>query len=148
MEASDVGIDARSSAMTAKNLIASDRVEGTEVRRSDGITIGSIRRLMIDKPSGRVVYAIMSLTGASDQPDDQRALPWKLLRYNTTLGAYEIELTNEQFWSAPPRLSDATDDASFDRAWEEHVHSYFHTEPYWNSETDRATDSPLGKEKG
>src|SRR5215213_3125307 len=93
MKASDVGVDARSSEVRAKNLIASDRVEGTEVRRSDGTKIGSIQRLMIDKPSGQVVYAIMSLTGAADQPDDQRALPWKLLRYNTELGAYEIELT-------------------------------------------------------
>jgi hypothetical protein len=146
MDANDVGIDAQSSAVAANNLIASDRVEGTEVRQSDGTQIGTIRRLMIDKPSGQVVYAIMDLTGASDQSGSQRALPWKLLRYNTGLSAYEIDLTEEQFRSAPHH-DDATGDASFDRAWEEHVHSYFHTEPYWNSETGRATDVPFGKEK-
>ncbi len=33
------------------NLIASDRVEGTPVRRSNGEKIGTIQRLMIDKLS-------------------------------------------------------------------------------------------------
>ena len=35
------------------SLIASDRVEGTPVRRSDGGKIGTIERLMIDKLSGK-----------------------------------------------------------------------------------------------
>ena len=146
MDANQAGIDAQSRAVTANNLIASDRVEGTEVRHRDGTQIGTIRRLMIDKPSGQVVYAIMDLTGASDQSGSQRALPWKLLRYNTELRAYEIDLTEEQFRSAPHHDA-AAGDASFDRAWEEHVHSYFHAEPYWNSETGRATDVPFGKGK-
>ena len=40
MDANDVGIDAQSSAVAANNLIASDRVEGTEVRHRDGTQIG------------------------------------------------------------------------------------------------------------
>jgi len=36
------------------SLIASDRVEGTPVRRSDGEKVGTIERLMIDKLSGSV----------------------------------------------------------------------------------------------
>ena len=42
------------------NLIASDRVEGTPVRRSSGEKIGTIERLMIDKLSGNVAYAVLS----------------------------------------------------------------------------------------
>ena len=37
----------------AHNLIASDRVEGTPVRSTDGSTIGTIERLMIDKLTGK-----------------------------------------------------------------------------------------------
>ena len=42
-------------AMPAKphRLIASDRVERTAVRRSDGTKVGSIERVMIDKVSGK-----------------------------------------------------------------------------------------------
>jgi hypothetical protein len=44
------------------SLIASDRVEGTPVRRSDGEKLGTIERLMIDKTSGKVAYAEVNLT--------------------------------------------------------------------------------------
>ncbi len=44
-------------------LIASDRVEGTAVRRPNGDRIGHIERLMIDKISGKVSYAILSFGG-------------------------------------------------------------------------------------
>ena len=44
-------------------LIASDRVEGTAVRRANGDMIGHIERLMIDKISGKVSYAVLSFGG-------------------------------------------------------------------------------------
>ena len=37
-------------------LIASDRVEGTAVRRPNGERIGHIERLMIEKATGKVVW--------------------------------------------------------------------------------------------
>jgi PRC-barrel domain protein len=46
--------------MTGKPLIESDRVEGTTVYDPQGNNIGSIKRLMIEKISGRVAYAVMS----------------------------------------------------------------------------------------
>ena len=44
-------------------LIASDKVEGTAVRRSDGEKLGSIKRVMIDKRTGKVPYAVMTFGG-------------------------------------------------------------------------------------
>ncbi len=40
--------------MTGKPLIESDRVEGTRVYDRQGNSIGSIKRLMIEKISGKV----------------------------------------------------------------------------------------------
>jgi hypothetical protein len=51
------------SAMTGKPLIEGDRVEGTTVYDPAGNNIGSIKRLMIEKISGRVAYAVMSFGG-------------------------------------------------------------------------------------
>jgi hypothetical protein len=42
------------------NLIGSDKVEGTPVCRPDGERVGQIERIMIDKLSGKVAYAVMS----------------------------------------------------------------------------------------
>jgi hypothetical protein len=45
------------------HLIASDRVEGTHVRNTDGSTIATIERVMIDKITGYVAYAVLSFNG-------------------------------------------------------------------------------------
>jgi len=42
-------------------LIGSDKVEGTAVYGADDQKIGSIERVMIDKVSGRVSYAVLKL---------------------------------------------------------------------------------------
>ena len=44
-------------------LIGSDKVEGTAVYGTDGNKIGSIERVMIDKTSGRVSYAVLGFGG-------------------------------------------------------------------------------------
>ena len=46
-------------------LIASDKVEGTPVYRSNGEKVGTVERLMIDKLNGKVVYAVMSFGDSS-----------------------------------------------------------------------------------
>ena len=44
-------------------MIGSDRVEGTNVYRSEGTKIGGIERVMLEKVSGKVSYAVMSFGG-------------------------------------------------------------------------------------
>ena len=46
-----------------RSLIASDKVEGTAVYRSNGDKLGRIERVMIDKETGKVAYALMSFGG-------------------------------------------------------------------------------------
>src|SRR4051794_36061299 len=57
------------------HLIASDRVEGTAVRRPNGDKIGHIERLMIDKLSGKVSYAVLSIGGVFGMGGGVVALP-------------------------------------------------------------------------
>ena len=111
-------------------LIASDKVEGTPVRRSDGEKIGVIERVMIEKRSGKVAYAVMSFGGFMGMGEGYHTVPWSVLKYNTALDAYEVNLSEDQLKGAPPRTSQGQD-ASFDRDWEEHVHRYYNAAPYW-----------------
>ena len=115
---------------SGNSLIASDRVEGTPVRRSNGDKLGTIERVMIDKTSGKVVYAVMSFGGFLGLGEDYHTVPWSALRYNTELDAYEVDLTDEQLREAPRRTGEGRDPA-FDRDWEEHVHRYYNATPYW-----------------
>ena len=113
-----------------RSLIASDKVEGTPVRRSDGEKVGTIERLMIEKASGRVAYAVMSFGGFLGLGEDYHTLPWGVLTYNTALDAYEINLTEEQLRDAPKRDREGTEPAA-GREWEEQVHRYYNATPYW-----------------
>jgi sporulation protein YlmC with PRC-barrel domain len=114
------------------NLIASDKVEGTPVRRSDGEKIGTIERVMIDKRGGKVAYAVMSFGGFMGLGEEYYTLPWSVLTYNTSLDAYELNLSEDQLRGAPRRSAEGHD-PSFDRDWEEHVHRYYNATPYWGA---------------
>jgi len=58
------------------NLIGSDKVEGTAVYGADRSKIGSIERVMVDKLSGEVSYAVLSFGGFLGIGDDHYPLPW------------------------------------------------------------------------
>jgi hypothetical protein len=82
------------SARQTHTLIASDRVEGTPVRRVGGEKIGTIERLMIDKLSGNVAYAVLSFGGFLGLGQKHAPIPWARLAYDRALGAYRLDLTD------------------------------------------------------
>jgi sporulation protein YlmC with PRC-barrel domain len=83
------------------NLIGSDKVEGTAVYGADRNKIGSIERVMIDKKSGKVSYAVLSFGGFLGIGDDHYPLPWQSLKYDTALGGYVTGVTEAQLQGAP-----------------------------------------------
>lgn len=93
--------DATNDAKATHDLIESDRVEGTNVYRSDGTKIGSIERVMIDKYSGQVAYAVMSFGGFLGLGHDHYPVPWAKLDYNPKLGGYEVNITDAELKAAP-----------------------------------------------
>ena len=82
-------------------LIAADKVQGTDVFNNGGDRLGSVHDLMIDKQTGQVAYAIMSFGGFLGVGDSYHPLPWSLLRYNTNLGGYVVEIDESQLEDAP-----------------------------------------------
>ena len=106
-------------------LIPSDEVEGTPVRRPDGEKLGFIDRLMIDKATGQVAYAVLSYDGFLGLGEKHCPVPWGDLKYNPQLSAYELDMEVEQ-------LNRAGSDRNFD--WGERTHDQqlraYHKVPY------------------
>src|SRR5215216_1651794 len=73
--------------MTGNPLIESDRVEGTAVYDPQGNHIGSIKRLIIDKVTGKVAYTVMSFGGFLGIGEEGHTVPWNKLDYDTQLGS-------------------------------------------------------------
>src|SRR6188472_426930 len=115
---------------TGKPLIESDRVEGTTVYDPQGNNIGSIKRLMIEKISGRVAYAVMSFGGFLGIGAEEHSIPWNKLTYDTSLGGYRTDITEQQLQGAPDFSRDRDYDWS-DRDRERELHSHYGARPYW-----------------
>jgi hypothetical protein len=113
-----------------RSLIASDRVIGTDVRRPDGSKVGRIERLMLDKATGRVAYAVMSFGGFLGMGEAFYTLPWAVMHFDPGQDAYVVDITEAQLRAAPERSPEGGDPGD-EREWEEHVHRYYNAAPYW-----------------
>jgi hypothetical protein len=111
-------------------LIASDRVEGTVVRRPSGEKIGSIERLMIDKLSGKVAYAVLSFGGFLGLGEKHLPIPWDKMKYDPTIEAYAIDIADEELAKAPSYAADKEFDWG-DRSRERQLHDFYKARPYW-----------------
>ena len=96
----------------------------------NGDMIGHIERLMIDKVTGRVSYAILSFGGFLGIGANLIPLPWGRLRYNTKFEAYELDVDDEELKRAPSFRADKDFDWG-DRAKEAELHRYYGMPPYW-----------------
>ena len=122
----------QSQTQQSHSLIASDRVEGTPVRRSSGEKIGTIERLMIDKVSGSVAYAVLSFGGFLGIGQKHAPIPWARLAYERALGAYHLDLTDEELSRAPSVAAGEEFDWG-DRSREVAIHNYYRVPPYWGA---------------
>jgi PRC-barrel domain len=108
-------------------LISSEDVEGVNVYDMQGKKIGEVDHLMIDKISGRVIYAVMSFGGFLGLGHSHYPLPWGALKYNTKLNGFETSVTEAQLKGAPA----FSDDSWTDRNWETKTHTHYNVRPYW-----------------
>jgi PRC-barrel domain protein len=112
------------------SLIGSDKVEGTAVYGADHEKIGSIERVMIDKISGKVAYAVLSFGGFLGMGEDYYPVPWATLKYDTKLGGYVLALTRDELEQAP-KYSESQG-WNWSRENDQRVYDYYRTEPYWS----------------
>jgi hypothetical protein len=117
-------------ARQSHKLIASDRVEGTSVRRPNGERIGSIKRLMIDKISGQVAYAVLNFGGFLGLGQKHYPIPWDRLKYDPLATAYELDLSDEELKHASDHGAGEDFDWG-DRSEEIAVRGYQRRPTYW-----------------
>jgi hypothetical protein len=110
-----------------KPIIESDRVEGTAVFDSQGHRIGAIKRLLIEKVSGRVLYVDVTFGGFLGVGVHHHTIPWEKLSYDKGLGGYRTDITEEQVRGAPAFYGD--DQTWPDKKREQELRDYWHGLP-------------------
>ena len=87
-------------------------------------------RLVIDKPSGRVAYAVLSFGGFLGIGADHYPIPWPMLDYDEKLGGYRVDITEEQLKNAP-KIEQGESWEQANRARNQDVYDYWEVRYYW-----------------
>ena len=110
------------------HLITVRRVLGEPVFSAAGGKIGKIEDLMIDKASGRTLYALMAFDGFLGVGTRYYPVPWSLLDYNATAHGYVVPLTHAQIDNAH---SVSDEEVEREIEWRQKVHEFYGAAPYW-----------------
>ena len=115
--------------ITSGNLIAAEKVNGTNVYNPAGDTLGSIDDIMIDKVSGRAIYAVMAFGGFLGMGEKFHPLPWETLKYDQTKGGYVVNLDKKVLEGAPNYDRDS--EFLWTPDYGRKVDSYYKTPSHW-----------------
>ena len=113
------------------SLIDSGHVEGTAVYDPSGKHVGSIKRLVIEKVSGRVVYAVATFGGFLGLGGNDYTIPWSTLEYDTNLNGYRTDITEDQIREAPAFGRDGDWSLGPDRDRERSFNDCYQSPYYW-----------------
>ncbi len=105
-------------------LVPSDLIEGAPVCALTGEKLGAIERLMLDKSTGTVAYAVLRCGGFLGVGEHHYPVPWPKLKYNQMRRAFDLDMTADQLRGGPSEL----DGEAFD--WGDRSPPYRHPQ-YW-----------------
>ena len=115
--------------ITSGTLIAAEKVNGTNVYNPAGDKLGSVDDIMIDKVSGRAIYAVMSFGGFLGMGEKFHPLPWATLKYDAQKGGYVVNLDKKVLEDAP--YYDSSSEFTWTPDYGRKVDSYYGTPSYW-----------------
>jgi len=85
---------------------------------------------MLDVPSGRIAYAVLSSGGFLGIGDKLFAIPWRALTLDPENKRFILDMSKEQLEQAPGFDKDHWPSMA-DELWVREVHSYYSARPYW-----------------
>jgi sporulation protein YlmC with PRC-barrel domain len=123
-------------------LMGADTLIGNDVANHKDEDLGDIKEIMLDVPNGRIAYAVLSFGGFLGMGNKLFAVPWEALKLDTENHRFVLNVEKERLESAPGFDPDRWPDMA-DPTWQNEVHSYYGTEPYYPNTGNRVNDMRL-----
>ena len=82
-------------------MLSAGSLTGNRVRNPAGEDLGKIEELMIDLPSGRLAYAVISFGGFLGIGDKLFAVPWQALTWSETGREFIMHVDRSELEEAP-----------------------------------------------
>lgn len=118
-----------------RRVLSASTLAGDRVRNSGGDDLGKIEELMIDIPSGRVAYAVLSFGGFLGMGNKLFAVPWNALTLDEDEHEFVLNVDKNVLENAPGFDKDNWPDMA-NPNWGSQVYGHYGYKPYWE-ETER-----------
>ena len=111
-------------------VMAADTLQGDKVVNTAGENLGEIEDIMLDVPSGRIAYAVLSFGGVMGMGDKLFAIPWSALTLDADRKCFVLDIDKDRLKNAPGFDKDHWPSMA-DTSWAEQVHTFYNRAPYW-----------------
>lgn len=122
-----------------RRVLAASTLTGDRVRNSAGEDLGQVEQIMIDIPSGRVAYVVLSFGGFLGIGDKLFAVPWNALRIDEGEHEFVLDVDRNTLENAPGFDKNAWPDMA-DTSFGTTVHQHYGKAPYWAHDVTDAGD--------
>src|SRR5665647_468232 len=113
-----------------RRVLAASTLAGDSVRNAAGEDLGKLDEIMIDIPSGRVAYAVLSFGGVLRMGNKLFAVPWSAIRVDEDKKCFILDVDKTKLEKAPGFDKSKWPDMA-DTTWGSEVFRYYGAPPYW-----------------
>ena len=122
-----------------RRVLSASTLAGDRVRNTAGEDLGKIEDIMLDIPSGRIAYAVLSFGGFLGIGDKLFAVPWHALTVDEDNHEFVMDVDKKVLENAPGFDKDNWPDMA-DPNWGAQIHSYYGRKPYWDDSEQYLSD--------
>lgn len=122
--------DRKVSSGPGSQLLSSGALTGDRVVNTRNDELGKIEEIMIDVPSGRAAYAVMSCCEMPGAGEKLFAIPWQALTLDPDNECFVLDIDREHLEKAPDFNQDHWP-SMVDPQWALSIHKYYGRRPYW-----------------
>lgn len=116
-----------------RRILSASTLAGDEVQNSAGEDLGKVDEIMIDIPSGRVAYAVVSFGGFLGMGNKLFAIPWSALMVDEDKKCFVLDVDKKTLEKAPGFDKDNWPDMA-ETTWRTNIHNYYGAAPYWEDQ--------------
>jgi sporulation protein YlmC with PRC-barrel domain len=118
------------------NLMKASTFVGADVENPEGQNLGDIKDIVMDRGSGRIVYAVVSFGGFLGMGEKLFAVPWGAFSQpKADKETFVLAVDKERLQNAPgfdannwPQMAS--------REWVTSLYTYYNVPPYWTAAAD------------
>jgi sporulation protein YlmC with PRC-barrel domain len=115
-----------------RRVLAASTLAGDSVMNSAGEDLGKVDEIMVDIPSGRVAYVVLSFGGFMRMGNKLFAVPWDVLTVDQDRKCFILDVDKSKLEAAPGFDKDNWPDMA-DPTWGKQIYSYYGRRPYWEN---------------